>query len=116
MHCKVWRSDEDRAGSLDAPFRGDYSGMEHLPTTAPRQPYPRRTLMGIKILLHDGEPISLALRRFRRLLERHGVTYEMRAHKYYEKPSRTRHRKKCHDQFFRRHYNSLAERRARFGS
>jgi ribosomal protein S21 len=72
--------------------------------------------MGVKIFLHDGEPISKALLRFRRLLERHGVTYEMRAHRYYEKPSRTRHRKKCHDWYFTRFYSRIAERRAHYGS
>ena len=56
--------------------------------------------MGVKTLLFDGEPITKALRRFRRELDRHGVTKEMRVHKYYEKPSVRRRRKKCHDWFF----------------
>jgi ribosomal protein S21 len=98
-------------------FRGmGYGLLDELLTTAPRQPYPRRTFMGVKILLHDGEPISIALRRFRRLLDRHGVTYEMRAHRYYEKPSQARHRKKCHNWYFKRVYSREAERRAHFGS
>lgn len=72
--------------------------------------------MGVKILLYDREPISQGLRRFRRLLERHGVTKEMRVNRYYEKPSKVRHRKKCHDWFFTRVYSRLAERRAHYGS
>jgi small subunit ribosomal protein S21 len=58
--------------------------------------------MGVKIVLADHEPIGKALTRFKRLVERHGIAHEMRAHRYYEKPSKKRHRKKCHDWWFRR--------------
>ncbi len=71
--------------------------------------------MGVRILLHDQEPISKALLRFRRAVERHGITHEMRVHRYYEKPSRQRHRRKCHDWFFIRYYSRIAEARARYG-
>ena len=36
--------------------------------------------------VHDREPIGLALRRFKKLLERSGIQKELRKRKYYEKP------------------------------
>jgi small subunit ribosomal protein S21 len=71
--------------------------------------------MGVRIRPHDGEPITQVLRRFRKLVERHGVTYEMRAHRHYMKPSAKRHKKKCHDWFWKRHYSRMAEKRAHYG-
>jgi len=38
--------------------------------------------------VHDREPIGLALRRFKKLLERSGIQKELRKRKYYEKPVR----------------------------
>jgi ribosomal protein S21 len=38
----------------------------------------RRTLMGVRIVVADKEPIALALKRFKRSLEQHGVNWEMR--------------------------------------
>ena len=49
--------------------------------------------MGVKIVVVDREPIGLALRRFRKLLERRGVTSEIRQHLYYAKESERRRRK-----------------------
>jgi small subunit ribosomal protein S21 len=42
--------------------------------------------------IHDREPIGLALRRFKKLLERSGMTKELRKRKYYEKPCEVRRR------------------------
>jgi small subunit ribosomal protein S21 len=42
--------------------------------------------------VHDREPIGAALRRFKKLLERSGVTKELRKRKYYEKPCEARRR------------------------
>jgi len=42
--------------------------------------------------VHDREPIGLALRRFKKLLERSGIQKELRKRKYYEKPCEARRR------------------------
>jgi small subunit ribosomal protein S21 len=42
--------------------------------------------------VHDREPIGLALRRFKKILERSGVQKELRAHQHYEKPCELRRR------------------------
>jgi small subunit ribosomal protein S21 len=42
--------------------------------------------------VHDREPIAAALRRFKKLLERSGMTKELRKRKHYEKPSEVRRR------------------------
>ena len=39
--------------------------------------------MGVRMRVHDGEPIGQALRRFKKLLHRGGIFYEM-----YARPSR----------------------------
>jgi small subunit ribosomal protein S21 len=44
--------------------------------------------------VHDREPIGAALRRFKKLLERSGITKELRKRKYYEKPCEARRRAK----------------------
>jgi small subunit ribosomal protein S21 len=48
--------------------------------------------MPLRMRVHDREPIGAALRRFKKLLERSGVTRELRKRKYYEKPCETRRR------------------------
>ena len=50
--------------------------------------------MSLRMRIHDREPIGLALRRFKKLLERSGLTTELRKHKYYEKPCEVRRRDK----------------------
>ena len=49
--------------------------------------------MGLRMRVHDREPIGAALRRFKKLIERSGLKGEVRAHEYYEKPCETRRRK-----------------------
>jgi small subunit ribosomal protein S21 len=49
--------------------------------------------MGLRMRVHDREPIGAALRRFKKLIERSGMKGEIRAHEYYEKPCEARSRK-----------------------
>jgi small subunit ribosomal protein S21 len=51
-------------------------------------------LMPLRMRVHDREPIGAALRRFKKLLERSGLTKELRKRKYYEKPCESRRRAK----------------------
>lgn len=48
--------------------------------------------MPLRMRIHDREPIGLALRRFKKLLERSGIQKELRKRKYYEKPCEERRR------------------------
>ncbi len=48
--------------------------------------------MTLRMRIHDREPIGLALRRFKKLLERSGIVKELRKRKYYEKPCEVRRR------------------------
>jgi small subunit ribosomal protein S21 len=48
--------------------------------------------MPLRMRVHDREPIGAALRRFKKLLERSGVTKELRKRKHYEKPCELRRR------------------------
>jgi len=50
--------------------------------------------MALRMRIFDREPIGAALRRFKKLLERSGVTKELRRRKYYEKPCEARRRAK----------------------
>jgi small subunit ribosomal protein S21 len=49
--------------------------------------------MGLRMRVHDREPIGAALRRFKKLLERSGMKRELRAREYYVKPCEARRRK-----------------------
>ncbi|MDY3552572.1 30S ribosomal protein S21 [Gemmata sp. JC717] len=51
--------------------------------------------MGLRMRVHDREPIGAALRRFKKLVERSGLKRELRAHEYYEKPCEARNRKEA---------------------
>jgi len=46
----------------------------------------------MRMRVHEREPISAALRRFKKLLERSGLKKELRKRKYYEKPCEARRR------------------------
>jgi small subunit ribosomal protein S21 len=48
--------------------------------------------------VHDREPIGSALRRFKKLLERSGLTKELRKRKFYVKPCEDRRRAKLRKQ------------------
>lgn len=49
-------------------------------------------VMPLRMRVHDREPIGLALKRFKKLLERSGIQKELRKRKYYEKPCEARRR------------------------
>ena len=46
--------------------------------------------MALRMRVHDREPIGLALRRFKKLLECSGLKKELRRREYYEKPCEAR--------------------------
>jgi small subunit ribosomal protein S21 len=48
--------------------------------------------MSLRMRVHEREPIGLALRRFKKLLERSGMQKELRKRRHYEKPSEIRRR------------------------
>jgi small subunit ribosomal protein S21 len=48
--------------------------------------------MTLRMRVHDKEPIGLALRRFKKLLERSGMQKELRSRQHYEKPCEVRRR------------------------
>lgn len=54
--------------------------------------------MPLRMRVRDKEPIGLALRRFKKLVERSGIQRELRKHKYYEKPCEIRRRAKLRKQ------------------
>ncbi|MBV9125980.1 MAG: 30S ribosomal protein S21 [Planctomycetes bacterium] len=54
--------------------------------------------MSLRMRVHDREPIGLALRRFKKLLERSGLQKELRKRKHYEKPCEVRRRAKLRKQ------------------
>ena len=54
--------------------------------------------MSLRMRVHDREPIGAALRRFKKLLERSGVTKELRKRSHYEKPCDLRRRAKARKQ------------------
>ena len=50
--------------------------------------------MTLRMKVHERESIGLALRRFKKLLERSGLIKELRGHQHYEKPCEARRRAK----------------------
>jgi small subunit ribosomal protein S21 len=50
--------------------------------------------MPLRMRLYDREPIGVALRRMKKLLERSGLQKELRKRKHFEKPSEVRRRAK----------------------
>ena len=51
--------------------------------------------MGLRMRVHEREPIGAALRRFKKLIERSGMKRELRAHETYEKPCDARRRQEA---------------------
>lgn len=72
--------------------------------------------MPLKIRVHEREPIGLALRRFKKMLERSGITKELRKRKFYVKPCEERRRTELRKQSVIRKGKALAtnDRKARF--
>ena len=54
--------------------------------------------MPLKMRVHDREHIGAALRRFKKLLERSGITKELRKRKFYVKPCEERRRNELRKQ------------------
>lgn len=52
------------------------------------------TFMSIEVKLRKGEPMERALRRLKKKLDREGIIRDVRAKRYFEKPSEVRRRKK----------------------
>jgi small subunit ribosomal protein S21 len=57
------------------------------------------------VRVKEGEPFDVALRRFRRTIERSGLLNELRAREFYEKPTSERKRKGA--AAVKRHYKRL---------
>jgi small subunit ribosomal protein S21 len=57
------------------------------------------------VRVKENEPFEVALRRFKRTVEKTGLLTELRAREYYEKPTQTRKRKLA--AAIKRHYKRL---------
>jgi small subunit ribosomal protein S21 len=57
------------------------------------------------IRLKENEPFDVALRRFKRTIEKAGIVTELRAREFYEKPTAERKRKKA--AAVKRHYKRI---------
>jgi ribosomal protein S21 len=59
----------------------------------------RRTAVGVQIVVGEGEPIGLALRRFKKQLECEGVPREMRRRAYFVDSTQARRAKRLRKRF-----------------
>lgn len=50
--------------------------------------------MSVEVRIRKGEPMEKALRRLKKKLDREGVIRDVRAKRYFEKPSEAKRRKK----------------------
>ena len=73
-------------------------------------------MMPLRMRVHDCEHIGAALRRFKKLLERSGITKELRKRKFYVKPCEERRRTELRKQSAIRKGKMLAKNgsKARF--
>ena len=62
------------------------------------------------IRVKENEPFEVALRRFKRTIEKSGLLTELRAREFYEKPTAERKRKKA--AAVKRHYKRLRQQNA----
>ena len=67
--------------------------------------------MPLRMRVHEREPVGLALRRFKKLMERSGITKELRKRKYYEKPCEARRRAELRKQSAIRKARSMTTRK-----
>jgi small subunit ribosomal protein S21 len=65
--------------------------------------------MGVRIVVGEREPIGLALRRFKKALERQGVTWEMRRRAYFAEASQARRAKRFQKRFKARKATLMAQ-------
>ncbi|WP_114639083.1 30S ribosomal protein S21 [Polynucleobacter necessarius] len=56
------------------------------------------------VRLRENEPFEVALRRFKRTIEKNGLLTDLRAREFYEKPTAERKRKKA---AAKRHYKRI---------
>ena len=66
--------------------------------------------MPLRMRVHDREHLGAALRRFKKLLERSGITKELRRRKYYVKPCEERRRAQLRKQSAIRKAKTLGTR------
>lgn len=69
------------------------------------QPQRIRCLSMPTIRVKENEPFEVAMRRFKRTIEKSGLLTELRAREFYEKPTAERKRKKA--AAIKRHYKRL---------
>lgn len=50
--------------------------------------------MSIEVKIRKGEPVDRAIRRMKKMLDREGIIRDVRAKRYFEKPSEVRRRKR----------------------
>ncbi len=72
--------------------RADVPPRYHFVTA---EPLPRRSPYMTTIRVKENEPFDVALRRFKRTIEKIGLLTELRAREFYEKPTSERKRKKA---------------------
>ena len=72
-----------------------------LPSSRSQQPTAFMTTIRVK----ENEPFDVALRRFKRTIEKIGLLTELRAREFYEKPTAERKRKKA--AAVKRHYKRV---------
>ena len=66
--------------------------------------------MGVKIVVGQQEPIELALKRFRKVLERDDATWESRRRAYFIKPTQVRRARRFQKRFKARRATLLAQK------
>jgi small subunit ribosomal protein S21 len=66
--------------------------------------------MGVRIVVGEREPIGLALRRLKKLLDRQGVTREIRRRRYFADATEDRRTKRFQKRFKARKATLLAQR------
>jgi ribosomal protein S21 len=66
--------------------------------------------MGVRIVLAEDEAIGQALKRLRRLLERHGAIWELRRRRYFLKPAHARRAERFRKRFRARLATFLAQK------
>lgn len=71
------------------------------------------TKPNVSVVVKKDEPVERALRRFKRLCERAGITKIVRAKRYYEKPSDVRRRELRKSERNRRRAERKAQERMR---
>jgi small subunit ribosomal protein S21 len=85
----LWIANAGRVQRLKPPAGRAHQGIRYMPS----------------VRLRDNEPFEVALRRFKRTIEKTGLLTELRAREFYEKPTAERKRKLA--AAVKRHYKRL---------